>query len=412
MTVDHESAGDSVADAPFGRYWAAATISSVGTAVTTVAMPVLVIQELDASSLSVGIVNAAQFFPYAVLGLVAGVYADRWRRQRILVWSSVGRAAALGTLPVLWAFDALQVWTLVVLLLAFGAFSVFAFAATQSLLPRLVPRDQLVPANARLDQSDAAAQTLGPALGGALVGLLGAPVAIAVDAVSYLVDAALNAGLRVDEPPAQNASERHLGREIREGLSWTYRHPTLAPLAVSTHVWFVANAAGFTALTVVALRVMGLSAFVFGLLVAAGGVASLVGATIAPIVGRRLGTGRAIVATRSVYPVGWLLVAAAPTVPAGVVLLGGALVLQGLAMGVENANDTGYWQTVTPDRLLGRANATRRSVNRSAGALGAVLGGVALTVFDERLALLGVAALAVVSAVIVGRSSLRAVRIV
>ena len=412
MTVDHESAGDPVADAQFGRYWAAATISSFGTAVTTVAMPVLVIQELDASSLSVGIVNAAQFFPYAVLGLVAGVYADRWRRQRILVWSSLGRAAALGTLPVLWAFDALQVWTLVVLLLAFGAFSVFAFAATQSLLPRLVPRDQLVPANARLDQSDAAAQTLGPALGGALVGLLGAPVAIAVDAVSYLVDAALNAGLRVDESPSQNASERHLGREIREGLSWTYRHPTLAPLAVSTHVWFVANAAGFTALTVVALRVMGLSAFVFGLLVAAGGVASLVGATIAPIVGRRLGTGRAIVATRSVYPVGWLLVAAAPTVPAGVVLLGGALVLQGLAMGVENANDTGYWQTVTPDRLLGRANATRRSVNRSAGALGAVLGGVALTVFDERLALLGVAALAVVSAVIVGRSSLRAVRIV
>jgi MFS family permease len=74
-----------VADAPFGRYWAAATISSFGTAVTTVAMPVLVIQELDASAFSVGVVNAAQFAPYAVLGLVAGVYADRWRRQRILV---------------------------------------------------------------------------------------------------------------------------------------------------------------------------------------------------------------------------------------------------------------------------------------------------------------------------------------
>lgn len=399
-----------MADAQFSRYWAAATISAFGTAVTTVAMPVLVIQQLHASSFAVGVVNAAQFFPYAVLGLVAGVYADRWRRERILVWSSLGRAATLGTLPVLWTFDALQVWTLVVLLLAFGAFSVFAFAATQSLLPRLVPRHRLVPANARLDQSDAAAQTLGPALGGGLVGLLGAPVAIAVDAVSYLVDAALNAGLRVEESPAQPPVQRQLSREIREGLSWTYRHPTLAPLAVSTHVWFVANAAGFTALTVVALRVMGLSALVFGLLVAAGSVASLVGATIAPGVGRRLGTGPAIVATRSVYPVGWILVAAAPTVPAGVVLLGGALVLQGLAMGVENANDTGYWQTVTPDRLLGRANATRRSVNRSAGALGAVLGGIALTVFDERLALLGASALSVVSALIVARSRLRAVR--
>lgn len=250
------------ADNPFGRYWAAATISSFGTAVTTVAMPVLVVQELDASAFSVGVVNAAQFVPYAVLGLVAGVYADRWRRQRILVWSSLGRAATLGAVPVLWAFGALEVWTLVVLLLAFGAFSVFAFAATQSLLPLLVPRIRLVPANARLDQSDAAAQTLGPALGGGLVGLLGAPLAIAVDAVSYLVDAVLNAGLRVDESAAERAVQRHLGREIREGLRWTYRHPTLAPLSVSTHVWFVANAAGFTALTVIALRQMGLSAFV------------------------------------------------------------------------------------------------------------------------------------------------------
>ena len=400
-----------MAHAQFGRYWSAATISSFGTAVTTVAMPVLVIRELGASSLSVGVVNAAQFVPYAVLGLLAGVYADRWRRQRILVWSSFGRAATLAAVPVLWAFGRLEIWSLVVLLLAFGACSVFAFAATQSLLPHLVPRDQLVAANARLDQSDAAAQTLGPALGGGLVGLLGAPVAIAVDAVSYLVDAVLNAGLRVDDPPARPAGGRHLGREIREGVRWTYRHPTLAPLAVSTHVWFVANAAGFTALSVVALRVMDLSAVLFGLLVAAGGIASLVGASIAPIVGRRLGTGRAIVATRSVYPVGWILVAAAPDLPGGAALLGGALVLQGLAMGVENANDTGYWQTVTPDRLLGRANATRRSVNRSAGALGAVLGGAALTVLDDRVALLAIAFVSVVSAVIVGWSPVRKVRI-
>jgi len=399
-----------VADVPFGRYWAAATISSFGTAVTAVAMPVLVIQGLKASAFSVGVVNAAQFVPYAVLGLIAGVYADRWRRQRILVWSSVGRAASLGALPVLWAFGALEVWTLVVLLLAFGAFSVFGFAATQSLLPQLVPRDRLVEANARLDQSDAAARTVGPALGGGLVGLLGAPVAIAVDAVSYLADAVLNAGLRVDEKPADRTVQRHLRREIGEGLRWTYRHPTLTPLAVSTHVWFVANAAGFTALAVVALREMGLSAFVFGLLVAASGMASLVGATASPTVGRRLGTGPAIIATRTVHPIAWILVAAAPEIRAGVVLLGAALVLQGLAMGVENANDTGYWQVVTPDRLLGRANATRRSVNRSAGALGAILGGMALTLFDERVTLIGVAAVFAASAAIVGLSPLRSVR--
>mgnify|MGYP002350658766 FL=1 len=399
-----------MANAPFGRFWAAATISSFGTAVTAVALPVLVVQELEASAFSVGVVNAAQLVPYAVVGLVAGVYADRWRRRRILVWSSIGRAASLGVLPVLWALGVLEVWTLVVLLLAFGTFSVFGFAATQSLLPQLVPRGRLVTANARLDQSDAAAQTLGPALGGGLVGLLGAPVAIAVDAVSYLVDAVLSAGLRVDEAPADATVQRHLRREVGEGLRWTYRHPTLAPLAMSTHVWFVAHAAGFTTLTVVALRQMGLSAFVFGLLLAGGGIASLAGATAAPAVGSRLGTGPVIIATRAIHPATWILVAVAPAAPHGVVLLGAALVLQGLAMGVENANDTGYWQLVTPDRLLGRANATRRSVNRTAGALGALLGGVALTLVGSTPTLVAVAVGSAASAMVVALSPLRRIR--
>lgn len=394
----------------FGRFWAAATISSFGTAVTAVAMPVLVVRDLEASAFAVGVVNAAQFLPYAVLGLVAGAYADRWRRQRVLVWSSLGRAFALGAIPVLWACGTLGVWTLVALLLAFGAFSVFGFAATQSLLPRLVPRSRLVAANARLDQGDAAAQTFGPALGGGLVGLLGAPLAIAIDAVSYVADALLNARLGIDDSPPERTAERHLRREVVEGLRWTYRHPTLGPLAVSTHVWFLANGAAFTALAIVALREMGLSAVVFGLLVATGGVSRLLGATLAPSMGGRLGTGPTILATRAVHPAAWVLVALAPEVPAGVALLGAALALQGLAMGVENANDTGYWQLVTPDRLLGRANATRRSVNRTAGALGAVLGGAALTLFDQGPTLLGIAVVFGMSAAIVGLSPVRRVR--
>ncbi|MGH3750703.1 MAG: MFS transporter, partial [Micromonosporaceae bacterium] len=165
---------------PFARYWCAATISSFGTAVTAVAMPVLVVRTLGSTPVEVGVVNAAQFVPYALLGLIAGVYVDRWRRKTVLVWSSLGRALALGAIPVLWALGSLHVWMLVILLLAFGAFSVFGFAATQSLLPRLVPTSQLVTANARLDQTDTAAQTLGPVLGGGMVGVLGAPVTIAV----------------------------------------------------------------------------------------------------------------------------------------------------------------------------------------------------------------------------------------
>lgn len=383
--------GDALAPLPrssFHRLWAAATISSIGSAVTAVAMPVMVVQLLGATPFEVGIVNAAQYLPYAVLGLIAGVYVDRWRRKPVLVWASVGRAVCLGAVPVLRLAGVLQIWMLVIALLFFGAFSVFGFAATQSLLPRLVPRGQLIAANARLDQSDAAATTLGPAVGGGLVGLLGAPVAIAVDALSYLVDAALNAGIQVQEP-RPSFRTRNLRAEIRDGVRWTYRHRMLRPLAVSTHLWFLANGAAMTVLSLLVLRSLGFSACAFGLLLATFGITSLVGASIAPWAGARIGSGRVIILARVLYPIAWLLVATASPTGGGGAVLFVALSLQGLAAGMENANEMGYWQALTPDELLGRVNATRRSINRTAAALGALVAGVLVGLIGERPTVVG-----------------------
>jgi MFS family permease len=384
--------GDALAPPPrssFARYWTAAAISSLGSAVTAVAMPVLVVQLLGATPFEVGVVNAAQFVPYALLGLIAGVYTDRWRRKPVLVWASVGRALSLGAIPILWLVGVLQIWMLVVALLLFGAFSVFGFAATQSLLPRLVPRARLVPANARLDQTDAAAQTLGPAIGGGLVGLLGAPVAITVDAISYLIDAALNASIRVDEPRPDSRT-RNLRAEIRDGLRWTYGERTLGPLAASTHIWFLANGAAMTVLSLFALRSLGFTAYTFGLLLAVFGITSLIGASIAPWCGARLGSGRVIILARAAYPIVWLLVAVAPSTATGDALLFVALPLQGLAAGIENSNEMGWWQALTPDELLGRANATRRAVNRTMAALGALVAGLVVELIGDRPTLVGV----------------------
>jgi len=390
----------------FARYWTADAISSVGSAVTAVAMPVLVVKVLGATPSEVGVVNAAQFVPYALLGLVAGVYTDRWRRKPVLVWASVGRALSLGVIPILWLIGALQIWILVIALLLFGTFSVFGFAATQSLLPRLVPQARLVSANARLDQTDAAAQTLGPAIGGGLVGLLGAPVAITVDAISYLIDAALNAGIRVDEP-RPDARARNLRAEIHDGLRWTYRHRTLTPLAVSTHVWFLANGAALTVLSLLALRALGFTAYTFGLLLTAFGITSLIGASIAPWCGARLGSGRVIILARAAYPIVWVLAAIASRTATGAALLFVALSLQGLAAGIENSNEMGYWQALTPDELLGRVNATRRSVNRTMAALGALIAGLAVGLIGDRLTLIGVIIVFAAAALIAALSPLR-----
>lgn len=391
----------------FGRYWLAAAVSAIGTAVTAVAMPVLVVQTLAATPLQVGIVNAAQFVPYAVLGLIAGAYTDRWRRKPTLVSASLGRAVSLGAIPLLWLLGVLEIWMLVALLLAFGACSVFGFAATQSLLPRLVPRARLVTANARLDQADAAAQTLGPAVGGGLVGWLGAPVAIAVDAITFVVEAVLVAGVRVEEP----RSERRRGNlraEIVAGLRWAYRHRVLGPLAASTHVWFLANGAALTVLSLLALRSMGLSPVTFGILLAASGIATLAGATIAVRVGPWLGTGWAIITARAIYPVAWLLVTVAAMVGDGTALLVIALVLHGLAAGVENTHEMSLRQAVTPDELLGRVNSNIRSANRTAAAVGALLGGIAVGLVGDSGALTGVVALFAVAAIIAAASPLRA----
>ncbi len=397
----------------FRRYFSAVSVSAFGTTLTAVALPVLLIDVMDAEAFEVGIANAAQFVPYAVLGLFAGVYTDRWNRQRLLVWASIGRAVMLALVPLLWWAGLLQFWVLVALLVGFGSFAVFGFAATQSLLPQIVERRALLAANARLDQAEAAAQTAGPALGGAVVGLIGAPLAILVDAVTYVVDAVLIAGAALGAPPVRPA-RRSVRKEIAEGLRWTYGHGILRPLAVSTHVWFFANAAALTVLAVLALRGLGLTPLVYGLILASAGAATLLGADVTPRLSRHLGAGATIAVGRLVYPIAWGAIALATLTEADAATLGilfTAFALQGFAGGIENANEMSLRQAVTPDALLGRTSATMRSVNRTAAVLGALAGGAAATAFGVVATLAVVCAVFAVAFVVALAPALRSARL-
>jgi MFS family permease len=397
----------------FRSYWAAATVSSFGTAVSAVAVPVLVVTVLHATPFEVGLVNAAQFLPYALFGLIVGAYIDRFPRKPLLIAASIGRGVCLGAIPVMWATGHLTLWATAAALFLFGVLSVVGFAATQSLLPRIVPRPLLLAANARLDQSDAAAQTAGPALGGVLVSIVTAPIAIALDAVSYLVDAVLIARVRVVERQPTRPAGARLRRDIADGLRWTYGHPALAPLAVSTHLWFLANAAGLTVFATLALRTLALPAAVYGAILAVSGVAMLMGATAAPRLGARFGAGRTIIAARAAYPVAWAAIAVATlgagggAAPATVVTLFVAFAVQGVAAGAENANEMSLRQTVTPDELLGRMNGTIRSANRTLAAAGAVGGGALMSAVGAASALLAVTLVFVAAVVVAVCSPLR-----
>lgn len=396
----------------FVRYWTASTTGSFGTAVSTVAIQVLVVQVLVATPAEVGFVNAARVLPYAFLGLFAGVLVDRVRRRPLLVWSNAAQAVALLAIPALWLADALSLLVVAVVLFVVGALSVVEIAARQSFLPRLVPMRTLLSANARIDQGDTVAMTSGPALGGGLIAVIGAPLTILADALTCALGAVMNARVRVEEPPLPRrpSTPAQVLGDIGVGVRYIYRHRTIAPHAVSTHIWFIGNAMALTAFAPFALREMGLGAVAYGVVLAFTGVGGLIGALVAVRAGIRLGAGGATLLGFALAPVAWGVSALAPPTAAGLVILGAVQLLAGLGMGVSNSNSLGYRQAVTPDELQGRMNATIRSANRTCAVVGALAGGLVGQLLGLRPALWVAVTVFVIAAVVVVGSPLRTAR--
>jgi MFS family permease len=360
----------------FVRFWTASTAAGFGSYVSVLALQVIVVQVLEAGATGVGLVNAARWAPYLLVGIVAGVLVDRARRRPVLVGADVARAALLMAVPALAFTGYLSVWSLMVTMALFGLMSLLHDAASQSYVPRLVPGPLLVRANARLDQSDALAQTTGPILAGALVSLLTAPLAMLVDAATRLLSAVTIARIRLEEPPSQRLTLRGVGREAKDGLRWVYRHRTLGPQTLGTHAWFLFNAAAGAVLAPFVLTGLGLSAFTFGVVLAIGGTGALLGSLSAVRLGTRFGAGRVAIASMAVNAVGWAIMAIGTGPWAGALLVGLGQAVLGFSMGTSNPNEMGYRQVVTPDHLQGRTNATARSINRAMIVVGAPLGGL------------------------------------
>ena len=370
-------------------FWTAYSVSGFGTYITTIALQVLVVLTLGGTAADVGLVNGARWLPYLLFGLVIGALVDRRRRKPLLVGADFARALLLGAIPALWALGWLSLPVLIVFVAVFGFFALVGDAASISLLPRIVPRAYLLPAHARTDQSDAVAQTSGPLVAGGLITLVGAPIAVLVDAASYLISGVLVSRIRVAEPPAEVRRRRQLGPDIRAGLRWVYRHRTLTPMAIGTHGWFLFNAVLTTVFVPFALLELRLTAFELGIALAAAGVAGLLGSSVSTRLGTHWGAGRTVIACNILMAVGWAVIA---LVPAGgtvlvIVVLAVGQGLYGLGLGLSNANEMGYRQAITPDNLQARMNTTIRSVNRAMIVVGAPLGGFLAVGLGYRLAL-------------------------
>ncbi len=364
-------------NAGFRRFWAASTISDLGTQIGTVAIGVLVVADLGGTATDVGLVQSAGVAPYLAVGLFAGVLADRVRRKPLLVGTDLGRALVLACVPLLAVTGTLDVPVLAALMVAFGLLSVLNAAAHQSFLPRLLPRELLPRANARLQQSDAVAQTTGRLLGGGLVAAIGAPLTVLVDAASYAVSGLLTAATPVRDTRPRATSRSVLG-ELAEGTRWVYGHTTLAPLAIGTHGWFLFNAVISAAYVPYALLELGIGALGLGVTYALAGVGALLGSSASVPLSHRLGIPATVAGSRVLEAGGILVVTAAAgtDTTAAVAIAAAGQFLYGLGLGAEGPIELAYRQAVTPDRLQGRMNATMRSFNRAAVVVGAPLGGL------------------------------------
>lgn len=400
----------------FARFWSASTIGAFGGAITGIAFQVLIVTVLDATPLEIGILTSLGVVPYIFLGLIVGALMDRRRRQPVLVIAGVGRALVLASVPVLLLLDAFEVWSAAVVILLVGVLTLFAESASQPFLPRIVPRTSLVAANARLGQGETVAGTTGPALGGAILSWAGAPLTFVFDAVLNLVSAVLLWGIRVEEaPPERRPRGRHIGHDIGDGMRFTYRHRTLAPMAISVHVWFLGNSIAMTVFAVFVLRELGLDPLAFGIALAFAGVGGFLGAILAPRVGERLGAGRAVLLGRGLVVLPWAGLAIAPLTPSSGMLLLSTVVAAaqftyGLAMGIEDANDMGYRQAAAPDAMQGRMNSTIRTVNRVVFFVGALSAGVLATHFGYRTTLGLAAVIFTAAAIVIAVSPFRTAR--
>ncbi|MGP9040404.1 MFS transporter [Cytobacillus kochii] len=363
----------------FVRFWIASTTSSFGTYITTLALQVLVVGNMEGSAVDVGWVSASRWLPYVLLGLIAGVLVDRFHRKTVLVVTDIGRGMILTFICFMSITGVISIGLLMFLLVLFGTLSLFNDSAHQSFVPQLVPRPLLTRANARLEQSSAVAETSGPAIGGGLVSLIGAPIALLFDALSYLFSGVLMASIK--HQTSKKVKTGSLGQQIKEGLRWVYQHQYLRPLALNTHAWFLFHSMTMTILVSMFLIELGFDALLLGCVLAAAGVGAVAGTSLSSRAGVRFGVGRAMAFSRILYGPAVILMALAPAANnsdspyiALMFVIVGQL-FYGFAMGIEGPLEMGYRQYVTPSHFQGRMNATLRSINRSAVVIGAPLGG-------------------------------------
>ncbi|NNN31788.1 MFS transporter [Streptomyces sp. S3(2020)] len=398
-------------DSDFRGLWVGQTASQLGEHTGLVVLPLFAVLALDAGATELGVLRAVGQAPVLLLSLFVGAWVDRWRTRTVMVLTDAGRAVALGAAAVAGLFGWLGLPTLFVIAFAVGALSVFFDVAYQACLVRLVGRDQLVRGNSALEGSRSAAQIGGPALGGALVSLLSAPIAAASSALffalSFLSIRRLRRTESIPDRPDRPGRPSRVWRRIHEGLRFVVGDTALRTVCLASAAFQFSFAAVMTVYLLYLPRELHLSGTAVGLALAATGPGALLGSLLAARLPNRFGYGPVLVAGAALGDGVFLCVPAlhgspAVTVPA---LLAVNFVF-GAGSQLVNVTVMAVRQTVTPDGMQGRAAATITFVGMGLSPLGSLLGGLLAEEWGSRTTLWVTAAGMLVSPLVMTLSPL------
>jgi len=373
--------------ADFMRLWSAQAISAFGSRITRTALPIIAVATLDQAEVVVSLLMVLQLAPGIVVGLLAGGIVDRRRKRTILIAADIVRAAGVGSLTIAWMFGSLSMVHVIVVGAIVGAGTALFQITDVAYLPTLIAREQLGDGNAKLEATEAVAEITGPASAGGLIALFGAPIAVAVDAASYLWSALRLGAIRtVEDTPAPatsaSMSASRPGHDLRVGLRAVFGHPIVRPIVLSHMVWSISGGFFMALYTLFCLRELGLSETTFGVIVAMGGVGSLAGSVLSRRFVAAFGLGRAMITMSALSLVFQLLIPLAGTSLTGgsfAIALGFLAAHQLLGDGFSVAfviQAVTLRQSVLPHRVLGRANAAIHVFTSGLLPIGALAAGI------------------------------------
>jgi Na+/melibiose symporter-like transporter len=358
----------------FMKLWAGQTISELGSRITRDGVPYTAVIVLHAQPSQMGFITAVGAASVLLFGLLAGVWVDRLRRRPIMIAADLARAAILASIPIAAYAHSLSMAQLYVVIALAGFCTVFFDVAYQSYLPSLVERENLLEGNSKLAMSGAAAEIAGPSLTGILVQLITAPIAILIDAVSFLISAASVILIRKPEPPHPPLTTKP---HPVAGLRFVFAHPLLRPLACFSVTAFLFLGFMGPLYVLYAIRELHISPAALGIAIGMGGAGAMLGATFAPAIGRRFGLGHTFIGSVLATAFAYALVPLAHG-PRPIPLL--FLIIQQLlgdfAFSTYMINELTLRQSVAPKEMLGRVNAAMQLMTRGIFPVSALASGL------------------------------------